>query len=491
MDLGWNVKLQIMKASDIVWSTARPQEERHGLSDRSEVLPEVLILGNVLFPEGNGVSNNIRGHCRAIEKAGFSVGVLAAQAEGRPQDRLSSGGFAFSSIRYWPVRPLAVETLAHKFMNAFTAWDDDCLNWLFNQGPLAGVKAIITCLRPSRTVPLLLRLRRICRRGGIGLFNWVTEWEESWRYRPWCYGNPKFCLSEIDLELQMRVVNRGLDGIICISEFLRDYYSARGCRTILIPPLIDPAESKWATARGTLSQSFDKEIRILMAGPPDRERHDVIGEGVLRARRRGAPVFLEYLGSTRDQIASISRVGDALLRELGPAVRFHGRLPYDQVPSVVASASFGLLMRENARWSRACFPSRSVEFLAMGVPLLCNLTSDLAKYLEDGRNALIVKAVTAEALAETLLCAANLSPEQLAKMKTEARASSARFDAANYAGEYRRLISGEARICPLPSELDTLGNIHFARTAQNFLPFAQGHALEKTQRSPTEPESRH
>ena len=57
------------------------------MPDAKIALPQVLIIGDFPFPTGSAASNNLRGHCQAIQAAGYSVGLLPAQDAGRPADR--------------------------------------------------------------------------------------------------------------------------------------------------------------------------------------------------------------------------------------------------------------------------------------------------------------------------------------------------------------------------------------------------------------------
>ena len=158
-------------------------------------------------------------------------------------------------------------------------------------------------------------------------------------------------------------------------------------------------------------------------------------------RRDGQDIILEYLGSTRDQVAKLLGKGDDLLDTLSHGVHFHGRVPEDQLPRIIASASFGVLLRDEARWSKSCFPSKMPEFSALGVPMLCNLSSDLDSYLRDGENSIIVPNVSVEGFCSALHKALRLSPDGFQSMRVQAKDLARKFDGAGYAESYRKLLS--------------------------------------------------
>jgi glycosyltransferase involved in cell wall biosynthesis len=134
-------------------------------------------------------------------------------------------------------------------------------------------------------------------------------------------------------------------------------------------------------------------------------------------------------------------VGNELLDSLGDGVRFHGRVPDGQVYDITRRASFAILLRDDAKWSRACFPSRVTECSALGVPMLCNLTSDLADYLRDGDNAIVVPEVSVAGFRQAVQRALALSEGQWRNMKQAARALAERFDGSAYAPMYRRILA--------------------------------------------------
>jgi glycosyltransferase involved in cell wall biosynthesis len=73
--------------------------------------------------------------------------------------------------------------------------------------------------------------------------------------------------------------------------------------------------------------------------------------------------------------------------------------------------------------------------------MLCNLTSDLACYLRDGDNALIVGDLSVEAVCAAIDRALALEEEQALKMRRAARSTAAEFDGSRYAEAYRSLLA--------------------------------------------------
>jgi len=110
----------------------------------------------------------------------------------------------------------------------------------------------------------------------------------------------------------------------------------------------------------------------------------------------------------------------------------------------VRRAPVPILLRDDSQWSRACFPSKVPELLALGLPIICSLTSDLGIYLRDSENAFLVEELSVEALCRALQRAATMGEGRYREMKAAARKTAALFDASCYGGVYRQLI-GEGR----------------------------------------------
>jgi glycosyltransferase involved in cell wall biosynthesis len=247
-------------------------------------------------------------------------------------------------------------------------------------------------------------------------------------------------LGRADGEVQRRWVNPRLHGVLCISEYLQAYYRAKGVRTALLPPLLDLSDAMWTPLASRPEPMRNGKLKIIFSGSPIRERHDLILRAVLEARCHGTDVVLEYLGCTRDAIATMRGVGEDLLQQMGDGVRFFGWVPFEALTGILASASFGLLFREDSKWSKACFPSKVPEFLALGVPLLCNITSDLHQYLKDGVNALIASELSVDCLAATLRRASTLTTEHYQQMRAAARTTAQAFDGRRFGQTYRDLL---------------------------------------------------
>ncbi len=399
-------------------------------------VPEVLVLGAFPYPFGTASSNFIRGHAKALLGTGHSVGVLAEQVGGRPEDRNGDQRYQYRGVDYWGVERCPKQRFPERVLRNIFAWRTGSLKWIRDHGKLSGVKAVFYYPGVNGTVPLLTRLRTLCSRRKVKLYVYVVEWHKLGGF-----GLSPFSWKAIDGELQRRLLKQFADGVICISSYLRDYYSARGCKTALIPPLLDLSDPAWLCGDGNCEKQI-QGTRVLFSGSPMRERHDLILRGAIEARHRGANITLEYLGPSRSDIVRLPGVGEKLISDLGDSVHFHGQQPLASALKIAASATFGLCVRDQAKWSKAGFPSKVPEFLALGVPMICNLSSDLADYLSDRRNALTISDLSVEEMARVFLRASRINKICYGNMRKLARDSASSFASEKFVETYSELLAG-------------------------------------------------
>ena len=126
---------------------------------------------------------------------------------------------------------------------------------------------------------------------------------------------------------------------------------------------------------------------------------------------------LHILGATEDQIKGLTG-----LQVLPKCVKAYGRVPREKVEEVMLQMDFSVLLRPSEeRYTKAGFPTKSVEAMSHGVAMICNLSSDLGMYLKDGENAVIVDGYDEKAFAQSLERVLLMNSAEIDVLKKNAR----------------------------------------------------------------------
>ena len=205
--------------------------------------------------------------------------------------------------------------------------------------------------------------------------------------------------------------------VIAISSYLERHFRGRDITTVRIPVMMDvkrmPVSIKHREQNAPLKIVYAGSI-----GGKDYIREMIDGIASLTEQERKQISFC-VIGITEEQYSC--RFG-AVKAEAASSVSFMGRISRDEVLQHLSEADFSFLLRPaEERYAKAGFPTKVVEGLASGLPMLCNYSSDLELYLKDGENAVIIEQCSAQACAEALRRALKLSSEELYQLSCNAR----------------------------------------------------------------------
>lgn len=200
--------------------------------------------------------------------------------------------------------------------------------------------------------------------------------------------------------------------VIAISTYLEKYFKGKGLSTIRVPVIMD-SNDYHAKVR-----IDDGRIHVVYAGSPYKK--DYLAECInafsnlpLDTQKR---FDFHIFGVGRD---FVGKKCDGTISE---SITVHGRVPREEIIHYLENSDFSILLRpDNVRYTKAGFPTKVVEAMMNGCAMICNLTSDLGMYLEDGENAVIVEECSAEAMGKALAKVAKMNNDQLESIKENAR----------------------------------------------------------------------
>lgn len=218
---------------------------------------------------------------------------------------------------------------------------------------LSGIKSLdrldaVILYNPSNFLALVTKALASFR--GVHAVLDLTEWYE--------YSHLPSFRARAEVFVRMNIIYRLFSRMIFITDFLSQSYKPGIGR--VIPPLM--AEEPEAYKRRGLDR--DGPLRILYAGFPGRkDRIDLLIQWLSRADLP-FPVQLVLAGPRTDQIPPVEETGNGLeIIALGPVDR-------QRVFDLYKECHLSAIIRDDARYERAGFPTKSVEGWSFGVPVL-------------------------------------------------------------------------------------------------------------------------
>lgn len=234
------------------------------------------------------------------------------------------------------------------------------------------------------------KLRVLCHSKGIKAVSDCTEW-----YLP--QGGVLFKLIKgLDISYRMRFVHKKMDGMIVISDYLKDYYSC--CKNVLLlPPLVDKLDEKWKKTGQPKEKSSDI-VRLIYAGSLGKGNKDRLDKiiDILEKIRNAENLMLEFviIGITLNEFNCIYSVN----KTMPSFVHFLGRMNHVEVLAELSWSDYQIFIREHNIANTAGFPTKFVESISSNVLVLSNYSSDLSKYLIEGKNGFKLDISTEESL---------------------------------------------------------------------------------------------
>jgi glycosyltransferase involved in cell wall biosynthesis len=394
--------------------------------------PEIIYVGGFFFPDGDVGAARVRGIGMALRDAGYAVAFAGIEDRVAPEDAQGDGYACREGLYYYPVKNFGLSKLARLRRGFYCHVTGSAVMDRLPQLVSPRTRAIIVY---NGGTPLLPRLMKFCRRRNIRLLADCTEWYDPRHV----LGGPlgPFCW---DSELRMRWLQPKIGKLIVISSFLERYYHDRGCEVLRVPPLVDLQAPQWKPIPREPREG--EMLRLMYAGSPGKK--DLITNAlraIVKLRGEGFPIELHLIGAAREGLKPWLKENPAFLDALGDAVILHGRIPQRQVWELLPTADFTILLRENKRYAHAGFPTKLVESLSAGVPIITNATSDIGDYVRDGQEGILLENHLPETFENGMRKLFGMPRSQWHEMRTAARRRAAEcFDYRRYIAPLKEFI---------------------------------------------------
>jgi glycosyltransferase involved in cell wall biosynthesis len=294
-------------------------------------------------------------------------------------------------------------------------------------------------LKPSAIIlysgysPYFMRLLPWCRKNKVKLIFDAVEWYEA-------SSRIKGILAPYywNIELAMRHYSVKARNIIAISSYLKEYYQSKNGSVVVIPPTIDTKAFPASLATN------NSKLTIAYTGTPGhKDLFDNYLEAIITTDPQGEKMILKVAGLSVQDILKYPALKKRNIQTQLPAcIHTLGSVSHTEAIELVKEADFSVLLRKPTRVAQAGFPTKFVESLTVGTPVMANLTSDLGYYLKDAENGFVCKDYTAESLIIVLEKALKLSRAEVNGMRKNARITAENhFDYRIYVDSFKSFLS--------------------------------------------------
>jgi len=388
---------------------------------------KILYLGNFDFPNGNSAGTRVLGIGSLLREIGYEAFYIGHSSSIKPKCKIKNtrkiyNGFIYYNLSY-PSKAKDWFWYKKRFNTVISLIEKE-----------RNLKIII--LYGSSGISLFARkIRKWCLKNKIIFISDVVDWLSVG------YGSYLFrIIKYIDTTYRLKFINPSSDGIIVASTFLENYYKKKKCKTVIIPPLVNRDKFKSLKIK-----NYKKTpIKLIYVGQPFPTDGRKVKKSSYKDRLDKAIELLFQLkdlefifniyGLTKKQYLSVIPKHKKMVNELGERIKFNGYLKNELVIEKVAESDFTILLRDINRMTMAGFPTKFVETVSCGTPIITTRTSDIDKYLKEGENGFFVDIMGSDNGLNEMKNILSLNKELILSMKKFCYESEA-FNFINYKTE--------------------------------------------------------
>ncbi len=331
----------------------------------------IIYVGNFGMPTSNAAGKRVYANSLLFAKCGYNVIMIGTDPLVKGTIRAVDSSVSYLSL------PNFGKSTGKKYYEWLRKWIDNndvtpIMIVRYGSPGLATFDQYLYSYTKTHKIPLV-----------IDVVDWLSVDSSNIIFK---------CVKSIDTYAEKGFFNKCGDGLIAISSYLKKYYENNYKDIIIIPPLV--TEYTNIPHRNITPQ-------IVYAGNPFRKGEKVRNTHRIKDRLDLAIksfAVLEAKGMKFDfHIVGLSKKEYLVAfpdqqRELNQVkhIHFYGLKTMKETQEMIKKMDLSILLREKTKGTMAGFPTKIVESLALGVPVITTDTSDLRKYICDGVNGYIV-----------------------------------------------------------------------------------------------------
>ena len=320
----------------------------------------VLYVGGFELPDKNAAAHRVLNNAKILRELGYNVVFCGVDREisASAQSAEIISGFESYPVPY----PKSTKQWLKQMLNIRQ------YSYLINK--FSDIRIVI-CYN-LHAAPLA-KLIRLCRRNNIKIVADCTEWYEN----KFSFNLVKL-IKCIDTFLCMRVFQKKCDGMIAISNYLAEYYKKSVKSIMVLPPLVDLSDEKFAFQTPKTENDIPT---FVYSGSPSASKESLGDVVKCFDNITDLDYRLIIVGVTAEQFSAIYGFFPKSNK-----IEFRGRVPHQEALKAVRQSDYAIIIRPRTRVTMAGFPTKFAEAISVGTAVIANDTSDLSLYLKDGKN---------------------------------------------------------------------------------------------------------
>lgn len=329
----------------------------------------ILIVSGCKYPEGDAGSVRIHALAKLFEKCGYKTVVIGKGA-------VSSGEVQFyDGIEFYSFRQ-SKQNILGKLKDTFSFPDKLRAHLKMHGIEYSHILIVDVPFKAIRYA------KKYAAEKHIQLLHDSLEWYSESEFE---YGKLDPMYRHRD-KLNRKIIDKEFN-VIAISTYLEEYFKGKGCKTIRIPAILtQKADSE--------EKNLSRPIIITYAGLPEKKDKlvEILDAFSFLDYDQKKRLELRIVGITLEQLQKRFDLSESHISKYKEGIVFYGRVPRQKVQELLQETHFTIFYRDaTERYAKAGFPTKVAESTSHGVPIITNLSSDLALYLVDRQNSVLIE----------------------------------------------------------------------------------------------------
>ena len=261
---------------------------------------------------------------------------------------------------------------------------------LFVKSNPIDIGIIVICSLDPKSIKCV---RKYCLENNIKLFIDIVELASPQEKKLGCL-SPSLIMNH---KIVKKSVTKGCTAIV-ISHYFEQFYKNKGIETVYIPNLY--------SNEIFVSPTSNKLTFGFIGYPRKKDALDLILKALIELYKQVGDTFeFKVVGISEDELFHKWKEFEKDRGIIDKFTKFYGYTKdRDEIRNIYNSLDYSIIMRNpDLLVTKSGFPTKFVESLSYGRPVIANDTSDIFCYLTDGYNGYTVNSFSSESLLETLL----------------------------------------------------------------------------------------